>query len=215
LARVDRTWHDQPHLFSRGITDERASHAAARPGATGLIGGLGYFALALVLLLSRRAFMEEREEGSESVRVVVGAQKVNHLVFLDARAGELEKILSGVKTMVVKEIDPTQTSAHPVSPGDCLYFLRSKGECAMRVKATVVRILCCTNNPGEDLSHILKEMQSRLQLTEDQYNHWSTKQQVLLIEFGSAHKISVIHVAPEKIEDRSGWTAFEDFSLIA
>jgi len=30
---------------------------------------------------------------------------MNHLVFLDAHAGELEKILSGVKYMVVKDID--------------------------------------------------------------------------------------------------------------
>ena len=57
-------------------------------------------------------------------------------------------------------------------------------------------------------------MQPRLQFTEDQYNHWSAKQQVLLVEFGSAHKIGVIQVAPDKITDRSDWIAFEDFSLI-
>ena len=30
---------------------------------------------------------------------------MNHLVFLDRRAGELEKILSGIKTMLMKEFD--------------------------------------------------------------------------------------------------------------
>jgi len=140
---------------------------------------------------------------------------MNHLVFLDAQAGELEKILSGVKTMLVKEFDPAQTTAHPVNPGDSLYFLRNKDDCAVRVKATVVRVLFFTNRLNEDLSQTLKAMQPRLQLTEDQYNHWSAKQQVLLVECGSAHKISVIHVAPDKITDRPDWTAFEDFRLIA
>ncbi len=51
---------------------------------------------------------------------------MNHLVVLDAPAGELEKILSGVKTMLVKEFDPAQTAAQPVSPGDSLYFLRDR-----------------------------------------------------------------------------------------
>jgi hypothetical protein len=139
---------------------------------------------------------------------------MNHLVFLDARAGELEKILSGVKTMLVKEFDPAQTTAHPVNPGDSLYFLRNKDECVLRVKATVVRVLYFTNRLNQDLSHILKEMQPRLQLTEEQYNHWSAKHIVLLVEFGSAHKIGVIHVAPNKITDRSDWIAFEAFSLI-
>jgi len=51
---------------------------------------------------------------------------VNHLVILDPRAGELEKILSGVKTMLLKEFDPAQKGACPVGPGDSLYFLRNK-----------------------------------------------------------------------------------------
>jgi hypothetical protein len=139
---------------------------------------------------------------------------MNHLVFLDARAGELEKILSGVKTMLLKKFDPTQTTAHPVNPGDSLYFLRDRDECALRVKATVTRVLFVTNNPDKDLSHTLKEMQPRLQLTEDQYNTWSAKRQVLLVEFDSAHKIEVIRVASNRIPDRSDWIVFEDFGLI-
>jgi hypothetical protein len=134
---------------------------------------------------------------------------VNHLVYLDTRAGELGKILSGVKTMLIKELDPAQTTAHPVRPGDSLYFLRDNGECAVRVQATVTRVLFFTNRLDQDLSHTLKEMQPRLQLTEDQYNYWSTREQVLLVEFGSAHKIDVIQVAPYKIADRSDWIAFE------
>lgn len=139
---------------------------------------------------------------------------MNHLVFLDARAGELEKILSGVKTMLVKEFDSAQTTPKTVSPGDSLYFLRNKEECTLRVKATVVRVLFFTNNSDEDLSPALKEMQPRLQLTEDQYNYWSGKKQVLLVEFDSAHKIDMIQVASNKISDQSNWIAFEAFSLI-
>jgi hypothetical protein len=137
---------------------------------------------------------------------------MNHLVVLDAQAGELERILSGVKTMLVKEFDPAQTAAHPVSPGDSLYFLRDNGECAVRVKATVVRVLTFTNRRNEDLSHTLKLMQTKLQLTEEQYNHWAAKQQALLVEFASAQKISLIHVAPDKVAGRSDWIAFEGFS---
>ena len=139
---------------------------------------------------------------------------MNHLVFLDTRAGELEKILSGTKSMVVKEFDPARSVGQAVRPGDNLYFLRNKDECTLRVKATVVRVLFYTNDVDQDLSHTLKEMQPRLQLTEDQYNHWSAKQQILLVEFASAHKIGVIHVAPNKVTDRSDWIAFEEFSLI-
>jgi len=138
---------------------------------------------------------------------------MNHLVTLDARAGELEKILSGVKTMLVKEFDPAQTSALSVNPGDNLYFLRDQDDSAVRVKATVVRVLFITQNE-EDLAHTLKEMQPRLQLTEEQFNFWSGKEHMQLVEFESAHKISVIQVAERKPTGQADWIAFEATSQI-
>jgi hypothetical protein len=139
---------------------------------------------------------------------------MNHLVFLDTRAGDLEKILSGVKCMVIKKIDPQQSTLYPVSRGDGLYFLKEKDDYALRVKATVKRVLTFINNQDEDLPRSLKEVQSKLQLTEDQYNFWSVKDKVLLVEFECAQKISVIQIAPDKVMDRSDWIAFEEFSLV-
>ena len=155
---------------------------------------------------------------------------MNYLVFLDAGAGELEKILSGTKRLLLKEVDPAQLSGQTtsqrsepvlnvvkeqaISPGDSLYFLRDNAESALRVKASVLNVRFLTHLPGEDLSHALKELQPRLQLTEDQYNHWSVKTQVMLVEIEAARKIDVILVAPNKIKDRAGWIAFDDLSLI-
>lgn len=139
---------------------------------------------------------------------------MNHLVFLDAQAGELEKILSGVKYMIIKDIDPEYSTAYAVSPGDSLYFLRNIDECDLRVKATVVRVLFFTKKLNEDLSHYLKEMQPKLQLTEEQYNYWSAKKQVLLVEFESAQKIGVIHLALDEVKNKSDWIAFEAFSVL-
>ena len=139
---------------------------------------------------------------------------MNHLVLLDAQASELESILSGVKTMLVREFDSAQATAHPVTPGDSLYFLRDRDDCSLRVRATVVRVLLLADTLDEDLSHTLKEMQPRLQLTEGQYNHWSAKRQVLLVEFDSAHKVDVIHVASNRIPDPSDWIAFGELREI-
>jgi hypothetical protein len=139
---------------------------------------------------------------------------MNHLVTLDARAGELEKILSGVKTMLVKEFNPVQTNALSVNPGDSLYFLRDKYDCAVRVKASVVRVLNFSKTFKEDPLHALKEMQPRLQLTEEQFNFWVGKDDMQLVEFESAHKISVIQVASRKTTGQVDWIAFEVISQI-
>ncbi len=139
---------------------------------------------------------------------------MNYLVFLDTQAGEFEKIVSGTKSMILKELDPSRPAGQDISRGDTLYFLRHRDDCALRVQATVVRVLHFSNQPGEDQSHFLKEMQPRLVLTEDQYNYWSEKQAVLLVEFEAATKIPVIEISREKVKDRSDWIAFEEFSRI-
>lgn len=139
---------------------------------------------------------------------------MNYLVFLDAQAGELEKILSGVKSMLVKEFDPDCEDNQLMKPGDSLYFLRNNDDCTLRVKATVVQTQFLENHIEEDFSHVLKEKQPRLQLNEAQYSYWSVKERVLLIEFDCAHKIDIMHVAAHIITNRSEWVAFEDFTHI-
>jgi len=139
---------------------------------------------------------------------------MNHLVFLDARAGELEKILSGVKRMLVKDFDPHEPGAPSMAPGDSLYFLRDNDECDLRVGAKVVRVVPLVSGPDRDLAQALKELQPGLQLDEVQYRYWSTREQALLVEFESAHKIAVIRVAAEKVADRTRWIAFDDFRLM-
>jgi len=134
---------------------------------------------------------------------------MNYLVFLDPWPGELEKILSGVKTMVLKEFDLVQPPAPLVRPGDSLYFLRDKDEYVVRVKASVVHLSYCINGLDADLPRTLKELQPKLQLTENQFNYWSTRQEVQLVEFDCAHKIEVIHVAMNKATGHSRWIAFE------
>ena len=139
---------------------------------------------------------------------------MNHLVILDSHAGELEKILSGVKCMLVKELQPPQAAAASVNPGDSLYFLRDRQDRALRVKASVVRVFTVIDAPDEHLAHTLKEFQPRLQLTEDQYNHWSTRDQVQLVEFDRAQKMDLVQVATHRVADRSDWIAFKEFSRI-
>jgi hypothetical protein len=139
---------------------------------------------------------------------------MNYLVFLDTGAGELEKILSGTKSMLAKEFDPAQSTKRPVRPGDSLYFLREKDEGAVRVKATVVRVLATEECSDEDLSHLLKKLQPKLQLTEEQYYYWSARQRMLLVEFHAAQKTAVMHIASHVITDHLDWIPFEQFSSI-
>jgi hypothetical protein len=139
---------------------------------------------------------------------------MNYLVFLDLGAGELEKILSGVKSMVIKEIKPEETTTQPLMPGDSLYFLRNIVARDIRVKATIKSIWAVSSGPAGDISSQLKEMQPKLQLTEEQFMYWCSKKQVLLVEFECAQKVGVIHLDLDEVKGQSDWIAFQAFSVL-
>ncbi len=139
---------------------------------------------------------------------------MNYLVFLDLGAGELEKILSGVKSMVIKEDKPEDTTSQSLMPGDNLYFLRNTVARDIRVKATIKSIQAVSSGQTSDISSQLKEMQHKLQLNEEQFMYWCTKKQVLLVEFECAQKIGMIHLDLDEVKGQSDWIAFQAFSVI-
>jgi len=98
--------------------------------------------------------------------------------------------------MVVKDIDPEHLNAHTISQVTALYFLRNNDECDLQVKATVVRVLFFTKKLNEDLSHYLKELQPKLQLTEEPSTTTGLQRnRSTCPSLKSAQKIGVIHLA--------------------
>jgi hypothetical protein len=140
---------------------------------------------------------------------------MNHIVFLDPKTGELEKILSGVKSMLIKELNTGSIEPHPVHCGDTLYFLRSDIDDSLRVKAHVVRVYPMTHDPENDLPSLLKELQMELQLTSEQFTFWTNQDEMLLIEFKAAQKIVPIRLDKQKITKKSNWIPFGDPQEIA
>ncbi len=138
---------------------------------------------------------------------------MNHLIYLNPQSGELEKILSGTKTMILKESGDERSDQDKVNPGDSLFFIRGTHETTLRVKATVINVIYAANQVGSQLESTLKELQSKIQLTEDQFSFWSRRKQVMLVEFLPAHKIEGIEILARKAIDGSGWISFEDFCI--
>lgn len=115
--------------------------------------------------------------------------------------------------MILKDLDNANIPPYPVQPGDNLYFMRDQKETTLRVKASVIGVCYSSTDSTDDLSPVLKEMQSRLQLTEEQFHFWSTKKRIQLVEFSSAHKIEGIQLSTQGLIDQCGWIAFDDFRI--
>ncbi len=62
---------------------------------------------------------------------------MDHVVYLDAKADELEKLANGTKSMILRGATGRKMPYGRVSPGDVLYFIKNNAEGLIRATAMV------------------------------------------------------------------------------
>ena len=133
---------------------------------------------------------------------------MDHIVYMDAEARELEKLLSGEKTMIVRGATGRKLPYGRVAPGDCLFFLVNNGEGIVRARAAVSSVLNSEKLTEEQSAALLKSSQSKLNLTPEQTRRWSGKRYLVLIEVTQVHAIDPFAI------DRSEYGNMDDWLLV-
>ncbi len=114
-----------------------------------------------------------------------------HLVYCDntGKKGErvLDKILSGVKTMVVRGAAGRKIPHSRVFQGETLYFME-KGTAHIAVHATVKSVQNYVKLTEEEITKVLSDNESKLHLTDKQKKRWH-KKCLCLVEFDNINVI--------------------------
>ncbi len=114
-----------------------------------------------------------------------------HLVYCDntGKRGqrELDMILSGVKTMVIRGAAGRKIPHSRVFDGEALYFME-KGSGLICASATVKSVQNYVKLSEDEILKTLQENQSKLNLSEKQKTRWH-KKCLCLVEFGDVCKI--------------------------
>ena len=101
-----------------------------------------------------------------------------HLIYCDnvGQRGEreLEMILAGTKTMVVRGAAGRKIPHSRVFPGDTLYFME-KGTKKITAKAVAGEVQNHVKLTDEEIDKILDESQGKLRLTAKQKDRWHKK----------------------------------------
>ena len=61
----------------------------------------------------------------------------DHVVYLDAKSNEYEKLLEGSKTMIIRGATGRKIPYGRVNKGDVLYFINNNAEGVVKAKALV------------------------------------------------------------------------------
>lgn len=130
---------------------------------------------------------------------------MDHVVYVDTKARELEKLLTGEKTMIVRGGTGRKLPYGRVQPNDLLFFIQNKGDGMVRASGAVCEVLNSEKLTAERSAELLRANQAKLQLTPEQVKRWSGKRYLVLIEVASIQPL-----APFSI-DRSAYSNMDDW----
>ena len=139
---------------------------------------------------------------------------MQHVVYLDAKASELEKLLSGEKTMLIRSSGDRQVPYEKVEVGDMLFFLRNNGEGLIRAKATVSSVFFSEKLTKVKSLELVEKNQDKLQLSEIQMKRWGGKRYVSLIEVDRVIRLYPFDINKSKFGNMDDWILVKDIEKL-
>lgn len=130
---------------------------------------------------------------------------MDHIVYLDTKAKELELLIAGTKTMIIRGAMGRKLPYGKVFADDVLYFIENKGDGLVKAKAIVAEVFTSDKLTREESVQLVEKNQEKLLLNENMFKRFAGKRYLTLITVKD-----VQHLNPFKI-DRSAFSNMDDW----
>jgi len=130
---------------------------------------------------------------------------MDHVVYVDAKEKELEKILSGEKRMIIRGAAGRKMPYGRVDKGDRLYLINNDGSGLIQARADVVQVHHSEKMTTEESTQLVKKFQEKLQLSQNQFNRWAGKRYLVFVEVDQVEEVNPF------IIDRSDFGNMDDW----
>jgi len=139
---------------------------------------------------------------------------MDHVVYLDAAAKELELLLSAQKTMIIRGATGRKLPYGKVIPGDTLYFINNNAEGIIRAKANVKSVFNSEKQSEQESTQLIDQHQNKLQLTKKQLGRWSAKRYLVLIEVSDMQWVEPFRIDKNDYGNMDDWLPVEDIERV-
>jgi hypothetical protein len=130
---------------------------------------------------------------------------MDHIVYLDAKTGEIENLIRGNKTMIIRGASGRKLPHGRVSQGDMLYFVNNNGDGEIRARGIAATVFCSGILTEEESFEITIRNQDKLQLPDNQFEKIAGKRFLVLIGI-----VNVERLTPFRFQ-RNGFTNSDDW----
>ena len=139
---------------------------------------------------------------------------MDHVVYLDASAKELELLLSAKKTMIIRGATGRKLPYGRVNQNDVLYLINNNADGYVRAKVKVKSVLNSKKMTEEESAQLVDRYQDKLQLTRKQYERWAGKRYLVMIEISDVEKIEPFRIDRRDYGNMDDWLPVEKIEKV-
>ena len=139
---------------------------------------------------------------------------MDHVVYVDAKEDELRKILDGSKTMIIRGALGRKMPYGRVFEGDTLYLIENNADGKIKAKVKVKSVFNSERMTQQQSMELVDQNQSKLVLTDRQYDRWSRKRYIVLIEITAATAIENFTIDKSNYGNMDDWLPVKDINSV-
>jgi hypothetical protein len=139
---------------------------------------------------------------------------MDHVVYLDAQAKEMENLLAGKKVMIIRGAAGRKIPHGRVTGDDILFFINNNAEGLVRAKGRVVSAFHSEKMTEDESKRLVESFQGKLLLTQKQIVRWAGKRYLVLVEVGDVEEVLPFRIDKSQYSTMDDWLPVEDIAKV-
>lgn len=139
---------------------------------------------------------------------------MDHVVYTDAKAKELDSLIAGTKTMIIRGAAGRKLPHGRVNIGDTLYFMNNDGECTVKAKGDVIDVYNSDKMSENEFISLVEKHQDKLILTDRQFKRWAGKRYLVLIQVGNIEAVEPFRIDKSNYGNMDDWLPVENINNV-
>jgi hypothetical protein len=139
---------------------------------------------------------------------------MDNVVYLDHKAKELDNLISGKKTMIIRGATGRKLPYGRVHKGDILYFIENKGDGLVKAKARVKDVFHSEQLTKTESEELVNHNQNRLLLDSGMLKRFSGKRYLVLIIIEYFEELVPFKIDRSQYSNMDDWLPVEDINKV-
>ena len=139
---------------------------------------------------------------------------MDNVVYLDHKAKELDNLISGKKTMIIRGATGRKLPYGRVHKGDILYFIENKGDSLVKAKARVKDVFHSEQLTRTESEELVNHNQNRLLLDSGMLKRFSGKRYLVLIIIEDFEELVPFKIDRSQYSNMDDWLPVEDINKV-